>query len=219
MTAVKICGIKTVEFALATAGSGADIIGLVFAGSPRQVTPAVAGKIVAALEKNRLPVKTAGVFVNMPAQIVNKIADSCRLDWVQLSGDETWEYCRNIAYPIIKAVRLNRNSKAEAVIKNLERGAQVLAGQKYTFLLDSGAGDKYGGTGTAFDWTLAKPAAERFPVIIAGGLDPQNVNQVIRLIKPWGVDVSTGVETEGVKDMNKIVEFIETVRQADARQA
>jgi phosphoribosylanthranilate isomerase len=89
--------------------------------------------------------------------------------------------------------------------------------QKHMFLLDSSDNEKYGGTGRTFDWNLAKLVAEKFPVIIAGGLNPENVGRVIKLIKPWGVDVSTGVETKGAKDVKKIIKFIEAVRDADAR--
>jgi phosphoribosylanthranilate isomerase len=215
MTVIKICGIKTEEIGLAAAGAGADFIGLVFASSPRQVTPAQAEKIVSALRKNRARVKTVGVFVNTPAPTVRKIAETCRLDWVQMSGDEPWEYCLELARPVIKVIRVSRSNLPESVIKHLEDGTQTLAGQEHIFLLDANAGEKYGGTGMTFDWNLARPIAGKYPVIIAGGLNPQNVGRAIKLIKPWGVDVSTGVETKGAKDMKKIIRFIEAVRQAD----
>jgi phosphoribosylanthranilate isomerase len=216
MTFIKICGIKNEELALATAEAGADFIGMVFAESPRQVTPAIAAKIVSSLKKSRAKVRVVGVFVNTPAPTARKIADSCRLDWVQLSGDEPWEYCLELARPVIKVIRVSRNYRPEQACADMAYGAKLLSGQKYIFLLDSNAGEKYGGTGMTFDWNLARPIAERFPIIIAGGLSPGNVGRAIKLIKPWGVDVSTGVETKGVKDMKKIVNFIEAVRKADA---
>jgi len=219
MTAIKICGIKNEEHALAAAEAGADFIGLVFANSPRQVTPALAEKIVSILKKNKARVKAVGVFVNMPAPTVRKIADTCGLDWSQMSGDEPWEYCLELSHPVIKVIRVSRNNRAESVNQHLEIGAQILAGQKHMFMLDASDGEKYGGTGLTFDWNLARPIAEKFPVIIAGGLNPENVGRAIKLIKPWGVDVSTGVETKGAKDMKKIIRFIEAVRRVDASQA
>jgi phosphoribosylanthranilate isomerase len=216
MTAIKICGIKTEEHALAVAEAGADFIGLVFANSPRQVTPTTAERIVAALKKNKAKVKVVGVFVNARVPWIKKIAEGCRLDWVQLSGDEPWEFCREVARPMIKVIRVTRTQRAESVIANLDYGMQILGKQKHMFLLDSNTREKFGGTGLTFDWNLAVPVAAKFPVIIAGGLKPENVGRAIKLIKPWGVDVSTGVETKGVKDMKKIVKFIKAVREADA---
>jgi len=216
MTAIKICGIKSEETALAAAEAGADFIGLVFANSPRQVTPAQAEKIVASLKKSKAKAKVVGVFVNTPAPTVRKIADTCRLDWVQLSGDEPWEYCLDLDRPVIKVIRVDSDHQPGPVGKHLTSGSKIMGEQKHMFLLDSSDSEKYGGTGRTFDWNLAKLVAEKFPVIIAGGLNSENVGRVIKLIKPWGVDVSTGVETKGAKDMKKIIKFIEAVRKADA---
>jgi phosphoribosylanthranilate isomerase len=216
MTRIKICGIKTEEHAIAAAKSGADFIGLVFAPSPRQVTPDIAAKIVAALKKGKAATEVVGVFVNTQAGTVNRIAEMCRLDRVQLSGDELWTYCRELDRPIIKVIRVSRNNPPEQVCKDLDYGTELLNKQKIMFLLDSNAREKYGGTGRTFDWNLAQPIARQFPVIIAGGLTPANVAQAIKQISPWGVDVSTGVETRGVKDMKKIRKFIEAVRKTDA---
>jgi phosphoribosylanthranilate isomerase len=215
MTMVKICGIKYEEDALAAAEAGADFIGLMFASSPRQVTPATAEKITLALKKSKAKVKTVGVFVNTPAPTARKIAEACRLDWIQLSGDESWEYCQELARPVIKAIRISRNSRPRTVIGQMNEGTELLGKQKHLFLLDAGVADKYGGTGITFDWNLAKPVAEKFEVIIAGGLKPDNVKRAIKIIRPWGVDVSTGVEIRGNKDIKKIIRFIEAVREAD----
>ena len=216
MTFIKICGIKDKESALAIAGAGADFIGLVFANSPRQVTPTQALEIVSALKKSKTTAPVVGVFVNTPAPTVRKIADACHLDWVQLSGDEPWEYCLELARPVIKVLRVSRNYPPEQASADLDYGIKVLAGQKHIFLLDANTGEKYGGTGMTFNWELAKPIAARFPVIIAGGLNPGNVGRAIKIIRPWGVDVSSGVETKGVKNMSKVIKFIEAVREADA---
>ena len=215
MTRVKICGIREKAHALAAIEAGADFIGLVFAPSKRQVTPARAGEIVGAAKSRSDAIDTVGVFVNMPAPEVNTIAGSCNLDWVQLSGDESWEYCRQISRPVIKAIRIKQGQSPEQILADLATGAKILTSKKYLYLLDSELKGRYGGTGTTFDWALARQAAEQFPVIIAGGLTPENVAEVIEVVTPWGVDVSSGVETGGVKDIAKIKAFIEAVRKAD----
>ena len=217
MTRIKICGIKEVEHALAVAEAGADFIGLVFASSPRQVTPARAKKIVSALKKSKTATEVVGVFVNTPAAVVKEMADSCHLDWVQLSGDEPWEYCHELEMPVIKVIRVSRHHQPEQICTDLAYGIKILSPQKHLFLLDSNARDKYGGAGKTFDWNLAQPVAERFPVIVAGGLTPRNVAEAIRTVSPWGVDISSGVETRGAKDMAKVRKFIEAVRGTDDR--
>lgn len=218
MTKIKICGIKTEEQAIAAAEAGADFIGLVFAQSRRQITAAQAEKIVTALKKNGAKTETIGVFVNARAGTVNRVVEKCQLDRVQLSGDEPWEYCRKIKKPIVKVMRVSRNKRSEQVYKDLEYGTKLLKDHRLTFLLDSNARERYGGTGMTFDWKLAVPIARKFPVIIAGGLNPDNVAKAVKLISPWGVDVSTGVETRGIKDIDKIKKFIEAVKEADKGQ-
>jgi phosphoribosylanthranilate isomerase len=215
MTRVKICGIQTVEHALAAAG--ADFIGLVFAKSPRQVTPARANDIVKALKGvGKSAPEVVGVFVNTPVSVVNGVAEFCHLDWVQLSGDENVDYCREIAIPIIKAIRVKRGQPPERVCRDLEAWVRALSGREHCFLLDSYDRDKYGGTGKQLDWETARQVAGNYPVIIAGGLTPENVAATIKTTRPWGVDVSSGVETGGEKDMEKIKAFIKAVRDTDA---
>jgi phosphoribosylanthranilate isomerase len=214
MIRIKICGVKDPAHAKAIADAGANFIGLVFAPSPRQVTVNHAKKIVASMNHKSAP-DTVGVFVNTPAATVNRIADSCCLDWVQLNGDEPWEYCRELDRAIIKVTRVSRNYRPEKIIDDLSYGDKILARQKHIFLIDSNAPHKYGGSGQPFNWKLARPIAERFPVIIAGGLTPENVGKAIETIKPWGVDVSSGVETKGTKDLDKILRFINAVKNID----
>jgi phosphoribosylanthranilate isomerase len=217
MTRVKICGIRDKTRALAAVEAGADFIGLVFAPSKRRVIPAKAHEIASAVKTSSDTTKVVGVFVNAPASDVNKLADFCALDWIQLSGDESWEYCREIFKPVIKAIRVDQQS-SEELYSDLSAGNKLLHAQSFIALLDSQVTGKYGGTGEIFDWSLAQQVAKRFPVIIAGGLDPKNVAQVIETVRPWGVDVSSGVETGGVKDIAKIRTFIELVRKVDERR-
>ncbi len=215
MTYIKVCGVKNEETALAAAEAGADFIGMVFTTSPRQIKPATGKKITTALKKKYPKVKTVGVFVNMPIGTMQNIADTCKLDWIQLHGNEPWQYCLELGRPVIKVFRVARNYSPEHICNNMSYGLKLLAGKELLFMLDTSAKDKYGGTGKTFDWEQARVIAERYPVIVAGGLNPQNVAAAIEMISPWGVDVSSGVETKGVKDLKKIKEFIKAVREAD----
>ena len=211
MTRVKICGIRDETHALAAVEAGADFIGLVLAPSERQVSPARAREIADAVKKSSAATKVVGVFVNAPVFQINEIADFCALDVIQLSGNESWEDCREIANPVIKAIRIGRQSP-EDICAELSAASRLLARRRFVTLLDSEVEGKYGGTGESFNWGLAQEVARRFPVIIAGGLDPQNVAILIKTVSPWGVDVSTGVESNGLKDASKIRAFIEAVR-------
>jgi phosphoribosylanthranilate isomerase len=218
MTRIKICGIKEKSHALVASRAGADFIGLVLAPSPRQLTATQAQEIASIVREYSKATEVVGVFVNMPAPAVNRVARDCELDWVQLSGDESWAYCQQINQPLIKAVRIMTGQSAEEVFNQLAEGAEALSGQRYVYLLDSHVEGRYGGTGTAFDWSLASKVTRRFPVIIAGGLTPENVAQVIKTVRPWGGDVSSGVEVDGVKSIAKIQTFIKIVRRADDSQ-
>lgn len=215
MTKVKICGIREKEHALAAAEAGSHFIGMVFAPSPRRIEPEQAEEIANIIKGHGAAISLVGVFVNMPARQVNMVAGSYHLDWVQLSGDEPWDYCRFIAKPVIKAIGIKQGQSAEEILSELETGERILSSQQHLYLLDSRVEGKYGGTGTTLDWELVRKIAERFPIVLAGGLTPENVAQAIEEVAPWGVDVSSGVETNGVKDIAKIKAFIEAVRKAD----
>lgn len=212
MTKVKICGITNVSYVGAVAEAGADLIGVVFAPSPRRVTQEKAKAIAAAAKEHGLPV--VGVFVNTPPIEVNAIAIDCGLDWVQLSGDESWDCCRQMEKLLIKAVHIAPDWDKERLLSHLKRGQRELRFRAAIYLLDTLVGDKYGGTGQAFAWEIARRAAAKYPVIIAGGLDPENVGRVVAELKPWGVDVSSGVESGGVKDIEKIKAFIKAAKSA-----
>jgi len=215
LTGVKICGLAEIESAVAAGKAGADFLGLVFASSRRQVSPEKALPIVEAVHSLRPRPAVVGVFVNLSAQEVNRIADYCHLDRVQLSGDESWQYCRGIERPVVKVIHVTAGTKVDQVLNEIETGYQSGLKHDPVCLLDTGVRDAYGGTGQTFNWQLAGEVSARFPVIIAGGLTPDNVGQLVRETRPWGVDVSTGVETGGRKDTAKISAFIEAVSNAE----
>ena len=212
MTKVKICGIRDKAQAIAAIEAGADFIGLVFAQSKRQITPSQAKEIVDAAKQANDTIQTVGVFVNAPANEVNRIADDCDLDMVQLSGDESWQYARQIQRPVIKAIRVQKQSEND-IIKTIVSGADTFLDNAHIALLDTHIESQYGGTGKTFDWGLAQTISAKYPIIVAGGLTPENVRQAIEKMNPWGVDVSSGVETDGVKDVAKIKKFIDEAKK------
>jgi len=216
MTRVKICGLLEPAQAASVADAGADYIGLILAPSRRRVTPVQAKEIVDAVKQTASRPKTIGVFVNEAAGEVNRLAAEVGLDRVQLSGDEDDAYCRRIACPLLRVVHVKPGETAADVAARVAAGAQALAGIDVLWLLDTGGTGAYGGSGKSFDRRAAFEAARDANLLVAGGLTPENVAGVVREVRPFGVDVSSGVETDGRKDMYKIKAFIEAVRRADA---
>ncbi len=215
MTRIKICGVTEIDHALAAAEAGADLLGLVFyPPSKRYLSTEKAKQIASAVSQCHPRPLTVGVFVNMPAPEVNSIADFCGLDWVQLSGDEDWQYCQLIEKPVIKALHVAGQS-AEEIAAQLALGHSILGRDGFICLLDTEVKGSYGGTGQAFDWALAEAVSSNSPVLLAGGLAVDNAAQAVTAVKPWGVDVSSGVETGDKKDIAKIKAFIEAVRGTD----
>lgn len=213
MTRIKICGLSQIRHVLAAAEAGADFLGLVFATSPRQVSIKTALQLVESVCHLKTRPAMVGVFVNSTAEEVNRVADYCNLDRVQLSGDESWDYCQKIERPIIKAIHVSNTSTPDKIVAEIDSGYQLLSRENLVCLLDSKAGDIYGGTGRAFNWQLAGKVSTKFPVIIAGGLTPATVGRLVKKTQPWGVDVSSGVETSGQKDTAKIIAFVKAVRR------
>lgn len=202
MIRVKVCGITSVADGLAAVAAGADAIGLVFhPPSPRFVTLEQAVEIVAALPPF---VTVVGLFVNMPRPEILRLATCCRLEHLQLHGDETPLACQGLPLRVIKAIRVATPADLLGVAR-----FPVSA-----VLLDAKVKGVYGGSGQRFDWSMVLRAALPGPVILAGGLDPDNVVEAVEMVRPYAVDVSSGVEAApGVKDHHKMAAFIQKVRQ------
>jgi phosphoribosylanthranilate isomerase len=200
---VKICGITRAGDGVAAAEAGADAIGLVFyPPSPRYLSAERAAEI-----RDALPpfVQTVALFVNPDAAQVAQVIGRVRPALLQFHGEETPEFCAQFGMPFVKAVRVRPGVDALEYLRRYSRAA--------AWLFDSHV-PEYGGVGERFDWSLV-PAADR-PVILSGGLSPANVAEAIRRVRPWGVDVSSGVESaKGIKDAAKIAAFVAEVRNAD----
>ncbi len=200
---VKICGITRVEDALCAVQHGADAIGLVFyAPSPRNVNVAQAIEIV-----NKIPafISVVGLFVNADKSYINSVLSAVRLDILQFHGDESPAECTQFGLPYLKAIRVKPET-------NLHQCAQDFS-QAKALLLDTYTEGVAGGTGQVFDWNLI-PKNLTKPLILAGGLNAQNVAQAIQQVQPYAVDVSGGVEVaKGIKDAAKIAAFMQQVYQ------
>lgn len=204
MTRIKVCGMTSVQDAMAAVELGAQAIGLIFyQPSPRGVTPETALAIVRALP----PFVTAvGVFVNERAAVVREVVGRCGLTALQFHGDEAPAYCAEFGTPVIKAFRVSAGWDPAALAPY-----QVSA-----YLLDTYAEGLYGGTGLAFPWEAAEAARRRGRVILAGGLAPETVGAAIARVRPYAVDVCSGVEAApGRKDLSRLRAFVEAVQAAD----
>jgi len=226
MTLVKICGVSEVTHARAAAALGADFVGMVFAPSRRQVTLGQAKRIASGLRKDGEPAPDArdansleeeltrrrpllvGVFADQDADTINAICDDVGLDLVQLSGSEPWEVCAHIRRPIFKCMKVRDGETAEQLMMHVHTGAIVL--------LDPYVEGTYGGTGKTLDWSVASEIAKQTPTVLAGGLTPKNIGKAVRVVSPWAVDVSSGVETDGAKDVDKIRGFIAAAKGSEA---
>ncbi len=204
MVRIKICGITNLEDALLAASLGADALGFIFyAKSPRKVAPEEARAIIAQLPPL---VTTVGVFVNEDAALVRELATRVGLDWVQLHGTETPQYCRSLGRRVIKGFRIKDKSSLQEL--------EPYRGAVQALLLDTYKKGQTGGTGETFDWQLAAEARQYGPIILAGGLTPENVARAIETARPQAVDVASGVEAApGKKAPDKLKKFFAALRR------
>lgn len=202
MVKVKICGLTNLEDALIACELGADALGFIFyEKSPRYISPAAAREIM-----RQLPpfISKVGVVVNLAHAQLQEISKSLPLNMLQLHGDESPAYCAKVPLPYLKVFRVANTFRIQ------EMGEYAAKG----FLLDTFSPDNYGGTGEAFDWTIAKKAAETHKVILSGGLTPRNVLRALDVVKPYAVDCCSGVEAKpGKKDPTKLAAFFNEVRK------
>ncbi len=204
MIKIKICGITNIEDALAAVEAGADALGFVFfEKSPRAISPEQAAAII-----RRLPpfVQTVGLFVNEQLAVINTIADRCGLDIVQLHGDETPEFCTGVKRRVIKAFRVRDQSSLDQI------GEYDVA----ACLLDAWSPAARGGTGETFNWEIAAAVAKTNRIILAGGLTPENVAEAMAAVRPYALDVSSGVENApGRKDHRTMIEFCTNAKRGN----
>ena len=202
MTKVKICGITNYDDALVAVEAGADALGFVFyTKSPRAISPERALRII-----EQLPplVQVVGLFVDESLATVNRIADLCGLDIVQLHGNESPEFCAGVKRRVLKALRVKDAYSLTGM------PSYHVAG----FLLDTWSPGQPGGTGKSFNWNIVKHACEQHRIVLAGGLTLENIQDAIRQVHPYGVDISSGVErAPGLKDPEKVRSFIKKAKE------
>jgi phosphoribosylanthranilate isomerase len=204
MTHIKICGIKTLADALSAIEAGADYLGFNFyPNSPRFIRTGECAEITVVLKKERPEVRLVGVFVNLPVQEINTIMGMCLLDLAQLHGDESPEFRSAVGDFAYKAFR----GVPVAGVSSYARG------EAPALLVDAQVKGAYGGTGATADWSAAAELAKEYPLLLAGGLKPENVAEAVRRVRPWGVDTASGVESSpGRKDAGRIKAFVQAVR-------
>ena len=220
MVRIKICGIKTLPDALAAIHAGADMLGFNFyPKSPRYITPKACAEITATLREQHPAITLVGVFVNSPVDEIRATLQTAHLHLAQLHGDEPPEMLIELKPYAFKAIRLPSSvSVRESVIESVAQSASIResvtkSANQPTLLLDSSAPNLYGGSGLTTDWDAAAQIARQYPILLAGGLTPENVARAIAKVQPWGVDTASGVESApGVKGPEKMKAFVKAVR-------
>ena len=207
MTKIKICGIKTLPDALAAIEAGADLIGFNFyPKSPRYIDVRICRNITSVMRKYA-HITLVGVFVNASVAEISATMETCNLDLAQLHGDETPEILQSLNEKAFKAFR--------GVPQSLEDFARI---NEPALLVDASVKGVYGGSGVTADWTGAAELAKKYPLLLAGGLTPENVAEAVRQVRPWGVDVASGVESApGEKDVVMMKAFIHAVKRLEIR--
>jgi phosphoribosylanthranilate isomerase len=222
MTIIKICGIKTLKDSLAAIDVGADYLGFNFyAKGARFIEKETCAQIASVLKREHPNIKLIGVFVNSPVDEVNDILAACSLDLAQLHGDETPEMVAAFNGKAFKAIRLSAETSVFPFLQSVTKSVPIcesVTESVYSpaMLVDAAVKGVYGGSGVTADWPAAAELAKQYPLLLAGGLTPENVADAIRQVNPWGVDVASGVESApGVKDAAKMKMFIKEVKRVE----
>jgi phosphoribosylanthranilate isomerase len=212
---VKICSLRQPEQARWVVEAGAEMFGLIFAPTRRQVTPDVAKAIVekACRANASVQPRAVGVFVKSDVVAINTTIESVGLDAVQLHGEQSLAEIESFCAPVIKAIRVEPGADFENAASRIDAFDRSRK-PPIAYLIDGFHPRHAGGQGILADWELARKLAERFPIVLAGGLTPENVGEAIAAVRPLGVDVSSGVETDGVKDRRKVLDFVANARTA-----
>ena len=214
---VKICGIQQPTDALAAVEAGADFVGMVFVPRRRRRLDISSAQAVTSALRELAPATppVVGLFADQPVGEVNRMVRDCGLDMVQLCGLETPEYCGQVEVQVIKVLHIRPSWEVEYAVTVLAEQMSVLSEMKHWVTLDRRVEGLQGGTGEAFNWDIARRLSDQgHSFLLAGGLSPHNVAKAVRTAQPWGVDVSSGVETGGHKDPRKIAAFIAASRAA-----
>ena len=217
MTKFKICGLRDADNALVAADAGADFLGFNFVpGVRRRIPVHDARAAIGELRErcDRTTPRVVGLFADQPADDVNRIVDACGLDLVQLCGQESRSYMRLVRAPVVKMVKVRDEDGLDDAVSRTLRDADAIAADGHRVMLDKFKAGAKGGTGHTFDWRVAARVADRHDIMLAGGLDPDNVRSAIDAVSPWCVDVSSGVETDGVKDPARIRAFAAAARDS-----
>lgn len=220
MPKIKICGITTLKDALAAAEAGVDLLGFNFyPKSPRSIEPESCQKITEVLRQDLPNLTLVGVFVNSSVSEIRSVLETCHLHLAQLHGDEPPEMLTEMRDIAFKAVRLSPELSLETSVSPFCRRPSVpesVSPLHPLLLVDAAVKGVYGGSGVTADWSTAAQLAQQIPLLLAGGLTPENVSQAIRQVQPWGVDVASGVEARpGVKDAARMRDFVAAARNAE----
>ena len=220
MTRFKICGLRETGHAVAAADSGADFLGFNFVHGVRRRLSEERGQAVIsgyrALSGDGGP-KLVGLFANQTLEEVNRTVGRCGLDLAQICGDEPLDYLDGVDVPVIRQIRVRVDGPIDRTVAETLGAVSAITDRGHMALLDRHVAGALGGTGLSFDWDVARQVAERYDILLAGGLSPDNVASAIERVRPWAVDVSSGVETGGVKAPDKILAFARQVRKPARR--